>query len=81
MFRAVIISTLICVAGSVDGMAKPPAHKSLAAPVPAARPDCLDSTRLLSHVAFTDTALPKMHSCSQYLSTDTLVAVRHWGRT
>jgi hypothetical protein len=81
MVRAVIVSTLICLAAPAFVLAKPPTHKSLAVPRQAVRPNCLDGSRLLSHIGFTETSLPRLKSCGQLLSTDTLVAVRRWGQT
>jgi hypothetical protein len=81
MFRILILITLSCAIGAADGLAKTPTHKSMAEPRAAMPANCLDSSRLLSHIAFTVAGAPGMKSCSQLLSTDTLIAVRHWGRT
>jgi len=82
MVRLLIPATaLILLAGAPTSSARPPSHKAMVQPVPAARAGCLDNSRYVSHVAYAPGAAPLPRRCGHLLSTDTLLAVRHWDRT
>jgi hypothetical protein len=70
-------AAVLFISGAALAAGKPQPHKALAQPAPAARAGCLDSARFYAHIAF----VPAAPGCGHLLSTDTLLAVRHWNRT
>ena len=43
--------------------------------------DCIDTTRLVSHVAYLPVGPAQTTACGHLLSTDTVLAVHHWAKT
>jgi len=80
MFRELIPALVLLLLGGIAA-AKPPAHRAMDRPSPAARAGCLDNSRYVSHVAYVPAAALHTAPCGHLLSTDTLLAVRHWDRT
>jgi hypothetical protein len=70
---------LFCTASLAAG--KPHPHKAIDQPAPSARAGCLDNSRFFSHTAYVPAASEQTPRCGHLLSTDTLLAVRHWNRT
>lgn len=82
MFRARFsISAFILLATITAASAKPPAHKTMVQPSPAARAGCLDNARYLSRTAYLHAAMSIAPRCGHLLSTDTLLAIRRWNHT
>jgi hypothetical protein len=79
---AALISLSFILASGVMAAEKPHPHRAMAQPGPAARAGCLDQLRLsVEHTAYVPTADIMPPRCGKLLSTDTLVAPRHWNQT
>jgi hypothetical protein len=82
MFRFIFPATaLILLASIAASSAKPPAHKTMVQPSPAARAGCLDNSRYLSRTAYLPAATSIPPRCGHLLSTDTLLTIRQWDHT
>ncbi len=86
MPRIAAVFAQVCVVASlVSGPAMAaglhaPARKATARPT-APEASCLDSSRLVSHVAYLPVDPERTLRCGHLLSTDTMLTVHHWDRT
>ena len=77
-----VVCLSLAMASGAYAAEKPHPRRAMAQPSPAARAGCLDQARLSAeHTAYTPAADMMPPRCGKLLSTDTLVAARHWDQT
>jgi hypothetical protein len=82
-----VLASLFCLslafAAAAAATEKPHPRHAMVQQIPSPRAGCLDQGRLSAqHTAYTPSAADMMAPrCGRLLSTDTLIAARHWDQT